>query len=173
MTEKLDNLEDLSAFKLTADEREKLFELQDECTVSWTNKDGWPVSMPHSFVRSEGKFWVHTASNRKRVQALRARPQSCITVSSLGTEMIGAMITTKTLATVHDGDRDLVRWLLPLFLKRVGMAADDEAFDQQMALLDTPARVVIEFDPVDFFTYNSEALSRAVASSGYDRWDRT
>jgi hypothetical protein len=87
--------------------------------------------------------------------------------------MIGAMITTKTLATVHDGDRDLVRWLLPLFLKRVGMAADDEAFDQQMALLDTPARVVIEFDPVDFFTYNSEALSRAVASSGYDRWDRT
>lgn len=35
------------------------------------------------------------------------------------------MVTTKTMAKVHDGDRDLVRWLLPLFLARVGMAADE------------------------------------------------
>lgn len=173
MDKKIDNLEDLSAYKLSEADRERLFELQDECTVSWTNKDGWPVTMPHSFVRSEGKFWVHTTTNRARVKALRARPQSCITVSSLGTEMVGAMITTKTLATVHDGDRELVKWLLPLFLKRVGMGADEEAMNQQLALLDTPGRVVIEFDPVDFFTYNSQALTEAVTADGHDRWDRT
>ncbi len=170
MAKRIDNLEDLSAFKLSEDDREKLFDLQHECTVSWTNKDGWPVSMPHSFVRSEGKFWVHTTTNRKRVQALRARPESCVVVSSLGTEMTGAMVTSKTMATVHDGDRDLVRWLLPLFLKRVGMGADEEATNQQLSLLDTPNRVVVEFDPVQVFTYNSQALRQAVASSGYDRW---
>ncbi|MEV2218311.1 hypothetical protein AB0E01_00345 [Nocardia vinacea] len=172
MEKRLDNLEDLSAFKLSDDDRERLFELQNECTVCWTNKDGWPVGMPHSFVWSDGKFWVHTTTNRKRVRALRARPQSCIVVSSLGTEMIGAMVTTKTMAKVHDGDRDLVRWLLPLFLARVGMAADEESLRQQTELLDTPGRVVIEFDPVDSFTYDSRALSQAVAASGYDRWDR-
>ncbi|WP_194829805.1 hypothetical protein [Nocardia sp. XZ_19_231] len=172
MGKKLDNLEDLSAFKLSDADRESLFEFQNECTVCWTNKEGWPVGMPHSFVWSGGKFWVHTTTNRKRVRALRARPQSCVVVSSLGTEMMGAMVTTKTLATVHDGDRDLVRWLLPLFLERVGMASDEEAFRQQMQLLDTPARVVIEFEPVDFFTYDSRALSESVASSGYNRWDR-
>lgn len=167
----MQNLEDLSPYKLSADEQEKLFELQDECTISWTNKAGWPVSMPHSFVRSDGKFWVHATTNRKRVQAFRARPQTCVTVSGLGTEMSGCMVTTKTSATVHDGDRDLVRWLLPLFLKRVGKATDEEALNQQLALLDSPGRVVIEFDPVESFTYNSQALRKAIAAQGYNRWD--
>lgn len=169
----MQNLEDLSAFKLTDDERAVLFESQNECTVCWTNKAGWPVGMPHSFVWSDGKFWVHTTTNRKRVSALRARPQSGIVVSSLGTEMVGAMVSTKTMATVHDGDRDLVRWLLPLFLRRVGMASDEESMRQQMELLDTPGRVVLEFDPIESFTYNSQALSKAVASSGFDHWDRS
>lgn len=174
MDEKIENLDDVSAFKLSEAEVEQLFEAQDECTVCWTNKAGWPVAMPHSFVRSDGKFWIHTSSIRPRVSALRARPESCIVVSSIGTETgSGAMVSTKTMATVHDGDRDLVRWLLPLFLKRVGMGADEEAMNQQLALLDTPARVVIEFDPVEHFTYNSHALSRAVESSGFDRWART
>ncbi|WP_148302153.1 hypothetical protein [Tomitella biformata] len=171
MEEKMQNLEDLSAFKYSEAERERLFELQDECTVSWTNKAGWPVSMPHSFVWSEGKFWVHTTTNRLRVRALRARPQSCIVVSALGTELNAGMVTAKTMATVHDGDRDLVRWLLPLFLKRVGKGADEEAMKQQMTLLDTPARVVLEFDPVDFFSYNSQALRKSISSNGYDKWD--
>lgn len=91
MEKRIDNLEDLSAFKLSDDDRERLFESQNECTVCWTNKDGWPVGMPHSFVWSDGKFWVHTTTNRKRVRALRARPQSCVVVSSLGTEIMGAM----------------------------------------------------------------------------------
>ena len=80
------------------------------------------------------------------------------------------MVTAKTMATVHHGDRDLVRWLLPLFFDRVGMASDEEARRQLMELFDTPARVVIEFDPVEFFTYSTYELGRAVVSSGFDRW---
>lgn len=170
MGDKIKNLDDVSAFTLSLEERERLFEIQNECTVCWTNRDGWPVAMPHSFVWDSGRFWVHTSTSRKRVQALRDRPESCVVVSSLGTDTNGAMVTAKTRATVHDGDRDRVQWLLPLFLQRVGMAADDEAFRQQMQLLDTPARVVIEFEPVDVFTYNSQKLREAVVASGFDNW---
>lgn len=170
MGDKIKNLDDVSAFTLSLEERERLFEIQNECTVCWTNRDGWPVAMPHSFVWDSGRFWVHTSTSRKRVQALRDRPESCVVVSSLGTDTNGAMVTAKTRATVHDGDRDRVQWLLPLFLQRVGMAADDEAFRQQMQLLDTPARVVIEFEPADVFTYNSHKLREAVVASGFDNW---
>jgi hypothetical protein len=170
--ERLLNLEDVSAFKLSDEDRERLFALKNECTVCWTNRDGWPVGMPHSFVWSDGKFWVNTTTKRKRVRALTDRPQSCIVVSSAGTEMSGAMVTAKTVATVHHGDRDLVRWLLPLFFDRVGMASDEEARRQLMELFDTPARVVIEFDPLEFFTYSSHELSQAVVASGFDRWNR-
>lgn len=172
MTQRVRNLEDVSAYKLSEADRERLFELTDECMVCWTNKSGWPVAMPHSFVWSDGKFWVHTTTKRQRVKALTARPQSCIAVSSKGTEMSGAMVTAKTMATVHHGDRDLVRWLLPLFFDRVNMGPDAESRAQLMGLFDTPARVVIEFTPVDMFTYSSSELGKAVVSSGFDTWTR-
>ena len=36
----------------------------------------------------------------------------------------------------------------------------------------TPARVVIEFNPVEFFTYSSAELDDAGLSNGFDRWGR-
>ena len=172
MTQPLRDLDDVSSYKLSERNRERLFELTNECVVCWTNSAGWPVGMPHSFVWSDGKFWVHTTTKRARVKALTARPDSCIVVTSKGTEMSGAMVTAKTRAAVHHGDRDLVRWLLPLFFDRTGLGPDPESRAQLMELFDTPARVVIEFDPVEFFTYSSAELDDAVLSSGFDGWER-
>jgi hypothetical protein len=56
MTQPIRDLDDVSAFKLSAAGRERLFELTNECIVCWANKSGWPVGMPHSFVWSGGKF---------------------------------------------------------------------------------------------------------------------
>lgn len=172
MTQPLRDLDDVSAFKLSEAGRERLFELTNECIVCWTNKSGWPVGMPHSFVWSGGKFWVHTTTKRPRVKALTARPESCVVVTSKGTEMPGAMVTAKTHATVHHGDRELVRWLLPLFFDRTGLGPDPQSRAQLMELFDTPARVVIEFTPVEFITYSSAELDDAVLSSGFDQWGR-
>jgi hypothetical protein len=172
MTQPLRDLDDVSSYKLSPQSRERLFALTNECVVCWTNSSGWPVGMPHSFVWSDGKFWVHTTTKRARVKALTARPDSCIVVTSKGTEMSGAMVTAKTRATVHHGNRDLVRWLLPLFFDRTGLGPDAESRAQLMELFDTPARVVIEFDPVEFFTYSSAELDDAVLSSGFDGWSR-
>jgi len=179
MTQPIRDLDDVSAFKLSEQGRERLFELTNECIVCWTNSRGQPLGMPHSFVWSDGKFWVHTTSKRARVKALTARPDSCIVVTSKGTGIPGAMVTAKTNAIVHHGDGDLVRWLLPLFFDRTGLgldpdtgAPDPAARAQLMTLFDTPARVVIEFDPVEFITYSSAELDDAMESSGIDAWSR-
>lgn len=176
MSQPIRNLEDLSAFKLDAAGRARLLEETNECIVTWTNKAGWPMGMPHSFVWAEGKFWVHTTTKRHRVKALTERPQSGIVISNKGTEMFAeagaAMISAKTLATVHHGDRERVQWLLPLFFDRVGMGPDPDSRAEQMALLDTPARVVISFDPVEEFSYDSGAVSRAALDSGFALWSK-
>jgi hypothetical protein len=140
MAQPLRDLDDVSAFRLSEQDRARLFELTSECIVCWTNSGGWPVGMPHSFVWSDGKFWVHTTSNRARVKALTARPESCVVVTSKGTEMRGAMVTAKTRATVQ--------------------------------LFDTPARVVIEFSPVEVFTYNAVEMDDAIRSSGFEQWGK-
>jgi hypothetical protein len=172
MTSQLHDVDDVSGFTLSDEERERLFQLTNECIVCWTNKAGWPIGMPHTFVWSGGKFWVHTTNRRVRVKALTARPESSVVVTSNGTAVSGAMVVAKTHATVHHGDRDLVHWLLPQFFDRVGMGPDPESRAQLMELFDTPARVVIEFTPVTFFTYSSTALSKAVTASGFDGWER-
>jgi hypothetical protein len=169
MADEIHDLEDVSMFKLTDAERDRLFELKTICTVCWTTKDGWPVGMPHNFVWHDQKFWVTTAARRKRVRALEARPQSCIVVDSTGTPSAGAMVAAKTLAKFHY-DRERLNWFLPLFLERSSLPPGEENRRQQMELMNTPGRIVIEFEPVEFFTYESTRLAQAVAASGYSGW---
>jgi hypothetical protein len=166
------NVNDISAFNVSDEERERLFQLTNECIVCWTNKDGRPLGMPHTFVWSGGHFWVQTTTNRPRVKALRARPETSILVTSLGTELSGTMVLAKTNATVHDGDRDLVQWILPLFFDRCGMGPDAESRAELMKLFDTPERVVLEFVPEDFITYSSGELAKAMESDGITAWSK-
>jgi hypothetical protein len=172
MTKPLRDLDDVSSFNLSEEGRERLYASTSECIVCWTNSSGEPVGMPHSFVWSEGKFWVHTTTNRPRVKALTTRPESCIVITSRGTDLPGSMVSAKTRATVHHGDRDLVRWLLPLFFDRTGLGPDPESRAQLMTLFDTPARVVIEFTPTRFISWTSEEMDDAIVSGGTDGWTR-
>lgn len=172
MTQQVRDLDDVSGYKVSDEDRERLFTLTSECIVMWTNRSGWPLGMPHTFVWHDGRFWVHTTTQRARVKALSARRDSSVVVTSKGTDMHGTMVLAKTHATVHHGDRELVRWLLPLFFDRVGMGPDRESRTQLMDLFDTPARVVIEFTPIEFITYSSSELDKAVVGSGFDGWER-
>lgn len=169
---KIQSLESVSSFKLSDAAREELFAAQHQCTVNWTTRDGFPMGMPHTFVWSEGRFWVHTTTRRPRVRALSDRPKSCIVVSALGTGLPAGMASAKTHATVHHGDRDLVRWILPRFWDRAGMTPQDETAEEQLwRLFDTPGRVVIEFDPIDILTWSAVETSAALHASGFDRWE--
>lgn len=158
------DLEDVSEYVLDEASRERLFALQNECIVCWSTQDGWPMGMPHNFVWAGRRFWVTTTSQRKRVTALRRHPESCVVVSGKGTEMgANRMVAAKTRAVVHD-DRATLEWFLPLFLRRrVTPPQDDDDFARQHALFDTLRRVVVEFDPVRFLSFDGAALHRALA----------
>jgi hypothetical protein len=157
---------DVGGVGVDPEKRAHLYDAQTECSVVWTNSQGWPVGVMHRFVWHDERFWVTCAPDRKRVPALRARPQSCVIVSSEGTWLGGDVTTTaKTLATVHDDD--VVRsWFYPRLAER--LRPDEAGRSEFLGRLDTPGRVVIELEPVDWITYDGVRLESALRGIDYD-----
>lgn len=157
---------DVSDVAISDEKRTRLYQAQTECVVNWTNSDGWPVGVLHRFVWDQDKFWVTCVGHRVRVAALRKRPQSSVVVSSEGTWLGGDVTTTaKTLANVHE-DPQTKEWFYPLLAERM-RAGDPEASAEFIRRLDTPTRVVIELDPVQWITYDGVVLETSLRGTDY------
>lgn len=157
---------DVSDVGISDEKRERLFAAQTECCVNWTNREGWPVGVLHRFVWHREKFWVTCVGHRVRVAALRARPQSSIVISSEGTWLGGDITTTaKTLATIHE-DAETKAWFYPQLADRL-RAGDPAGNAEFLRRLDTPTRVVIELDPVQWITYDGVRLETSLRGSEY------
>ena len=172
MTEEyVDSYEDVRSFRLSDDREHTLLDKQTECCFMWTAKNGDPVGVIMNYVVHDGRFWVTCTAERKRVAALRARPKSCVVVSSEGTWLGGDVTTTaKTIASVHD-DRTTKDWFFPALAtrQRRGMtpvAATER--DEFLRRLDTATRVVIELTPVAWITYDGNRLEAALRKEPYD-----
>lgn len=166
MNEKSDYT-DVSDVGVDDEKRADLYEAQTECSVLWSTLDGWPVGVLHRYVWHHERFWVTCMPNRKRVAALRARPQSSVIVSSEGTWLGGDVTTTvKTLATVHD-DPAVRAWFYPALARRVRNSEPEQA--EFLRRLDTEGRVVIELAPVAWITYDGVRLESSLRGVDYDR----
>ena len=147
---------DVSDVGIDDAKRERLYEAQTECSVVWTTRDGWPVGVMHRYVWHDGRFWITCTAERKRVPALRARPQSSVIVSSEGTWLGGDITTTaKTLATIHT-DAEVKAWFFPALAER--MRTDNAGKAEFVRRLDTPSRLVIELVQQAWITYDGTRL---------------
>jgi len=168
VTARKSDYQDVSDVGIDDDKRELLYAAQTECCVLWTTRDGWPVGVMHRFVWHDGRFWITCTSARKRVAALRARPQSAVVVSSEGTWLGGDITTTaKTLATIHD-DAATKEWFFAALADRQRRGDRDDEKAEFRRRLDTPTRVVIELEPVTWITYDGNRLEAAIRGVDYD-----
>jgi hypothetical protein len=171
-----DNSGDPSAYPVDPALRERLFERQTECSVVWVTRDGWPVGVVHRFVWRDDRFWVSCPGDRKRVRALRDRPQSCVIVSGEHVEpgWRDFSVTVKTLAIVHDTDvdRTVADWFYPAIADRL-TGGDPARSAMIVQRLDVPGRVVIELAPTDWITYDGAKLVAHVTGRWQpgDEWD--
>jgi hypothetical protein len=113
-----------------------------ECVFTWTTRDGDPVGVTVAYAYRDGRFWTNCAGRKKRVQALRARPQSAVIVSK-----DGHTATFKGRSVIHShgepGWDELAGWFYPA-LAGVDPAADDPFAQGLLRFLDAPHRVIIE-----------------------------
>jgi general stress protein 26 len=154
---------DFRAFRLTAAEREELLAAQDECTVTWTNEEGWPVGVVQTYVWHDGAFWVTSFRDKPRVARLQADPRAAVIVSSKGTP-VGSerMVSARASATVHD-DAASKDWFYPAFAARV--VDDETALPSFVKILGRQDRVIIELRPLSWTTFDGMLLRRGGRST--------
>jgi len=157
--------EDLTTMRLDDDALDVLLAGGGECVFNWTTKDGHPVGVVVAFVYHDGKFFTTCAERRKRVPALRARPQSGIVINSQG-----KTATYKGESVVHapgdEGFDELKEWFYTK-LSRVAEQPDDGYRQSFKKFLDSPHRVIIEtdarlvvaFDTAKFHAFTLEAMA--------------
>jgi hypothetical protein len=165
MTDQPVDYEDLTGMQLDQADLDALREPGGQCVFNWTNRDGYPVGVVVAFVWRHGRFWTTCAVRRKRVPALRARPQSGIVI-----ERDGRTASFKGDSTVHapgdPGFEELKAWFYPALS---GLeATPEDPYRQSFAkFLDSPHRVIIEtearlvvgFDTAKFRAFTAEAIA--------------
>ena len=157
--------EDLTGMQLDQGQLDDLLAGVGECVFNWTTRDGYPVGVVVAFVYSDGKFFTTCAERRKRVPALRARPQSAIVINNGG-----KTASYKGDSIVHapgdPGFDELKGWFYPT-LSQLDLDPND-AYRQSFAkFLDSPQRVIIEtdarlvvgFDTAKFATFTAKAMA--------------
>ncbi len=157
--------EDLTTMKLDDEALRVLVEPGGECIFNWTTTDGYPVGVVVAYVYRDGKFWTTCADRRKRVPALRKRPQSGIVINRNG-----KTASYKGDSIVHaNGDAgfdELKTWFYAT-LSGVAAAPEDTYRRAFAKFLDSPHRVIIEtdarlvvaFDTMKFAAFTNEAIA--------------
>lgn len=157
--------EDLTTMRLDDEALAELLAAGGECIFNWTTRDGFPVGVVVAFVYRDGKFWTTCAERRKRVPALRARPQSGIVINAAG-----RTASYKGNSIVHapgdPGFEELKGWFYPA-LSRLDDQPDDPYRKSFTKFLDSPHRVIIEtearlvvaFDTKKFAAFTAEAMA--------------
>ena len=157
--------EDLTTMRLDDEALAELLAAGGECIFNWTTRDGHPVGVVVAFVHHDGKFFTTCAERRKRVPALRARPQSGIVINNHG-----KTATFKGESIVHahgdPGFDELKQWFYTR-LSRVDEQPDDAYRQSFNKFLDSPHRVIIEtdarlvvaFDTAKFHRFTLEAMA--------------
>ena len=165
MTDEQVDYEDLTEMRLVGDELAPLLESPAECVFNWTNRDGYPVGVVVAYVWRDNKFWTTCAARRKRVPALRARPQSGVVVNRGG--RTASFRGDSIIHTPDDDDfADLKSWFYRA-LSRVDEHPDDPYRQSFLKFLDSPHRVIIEteanlvvgFDTAKFSSFTNDAIN--------------
>jgi len=163
VTDKLEDFEDVSIYTIDAARREALLARGQECAIVWSTQDAWPIGVMHLYLWHNDRFWVTCTQQRKRVPALRARPQSSVIVAFEGEQTI----TAKTLATVHESGNEHEDWFYPA-LADLALADQPSAVRAQgvegfVARLASENRVILEFEPVKWISFDGRRVKAHAA----------
>jgi len=161
--------EDLTTMRLDDDALDALLAGGGECVFNWTTRDGYPVGVVVAFLYRDGKFWTTCAERRKRVAALRARPQSAIVINQ-NRQTASYKGDSIVHAPGDDGFEELKSWFYP---ELSGLNADPgdeyrQAFakfldSEHRVIIETEARLVVGFDVAKFQAFTNEAIQAGMA----------
>jgi general stress protein 26 len=180
MTMPIKDYEDVTVYGLDVEREAELIEEQNECTFCWTTKDGSPMAVIMSYLRTDdGHFWMTASRQRARIPAIQRDPRVAIVITSPGTPMgPGKTVTYKGTAVVHtpeDADFDDVKgWFYTGLAERLMGRRGPERVVEFAHMLDSPRRVIVEITPTLRVGYDGDKMGAATTESrkaGALNWD--
>lgn len=158
MSDKPENYELVSIYRLDPEVQEELLSNARECVFNWCTRDQWPMGVIMSCFWRDGKMWLTAGAHRHRIAAVRRNPQVSVVITSTGTHLGGGKtVTIKGRCTVHE-DEETKSWFYPAFSDHLHPGNDTMArgFED---MLNSPLRVVLEVEPVKFITYDGVKMA--------------
>lgn len=138
-----DDLEDLRGLQLGRDSQAELLDAQTECTVIFTNEEGWASGVVMTYLQMDGCFWLTAVDGRAQVRGIERDPRISLVFSNAGTHLPGRrMLSLRGTAVVHR-DAQTKQRVLKAFAKR-HQQHEPEKF---LRLLDSPKRLVLQIFP--------------------------
>lgn len=160
----LADYEDVKGFTLDEGRLQELLTSQNECSFVWSTKDGWPVGVIMSFVWRDGRIWLTSSRQRKRISAVQRDDRVSVIVSGLGTAMgAGKTVTFKGHCRLVD-DADVKAWFYPALAAAIFPGAERRQ-ENFIRFLDSPGRVILEVTPVGVISHDIDKLSEAASAT--------
>ncbi len=160
----IDNYEDVRAFTLDQSRVEELLLAQNECVFVWSTRDHWPVGVVMSYVWRDGKVWLTSSSQRKRISAVRRDNRVCVVVSGMGSALgAGKTVTLKGRCRLVD-DQPTKDWFYPALAVAI-FPGNERQQKNFIRFLDSPGRVILEVTPTAAITHDIDKLSAAASAT--------
>jgi len=158
MSDKPDNYEMVSIYRLDPEVQEELLSNARECVFNWCTKDQWPMGVIMSCLWRDGRMWLTAGAHRHRISAVRRNPQVSVVITSTGTHLGGAKtVTIKGRCTVHE-EEETKSWFYPAFSSHLHSGNEKMAREFE-EMLNSPLRVVLEVEPVKFISYDGVKMA--------------
>lgn len=154
------NYEDVRGYPIDPDVETKILTSQNEATLAWTRRDGWPVGAIMSYVWRDGAFWLTASSQRPRVAAIRRDDRVSVVVSSVGTSLGPAKAITYKGRCVIREDRATKDWFYPALAAAI-LPGDERTQRAFVRMLDSPRRVILEVTPESSFSFDAMKMMEA------------
>lgn len=172
--EPLTDYEDLTKMRLDDAQVTELIGGGGECIFNWTTRDGFPVGVVVAYVYRDGTFWTTCADRRKRVPALRTRPQSGIVINRAG-----KTASFKGNSVVHSNiDADWVAVKTWFYSALSGTDRDPASLRNRnfekfldsphRVIIETPVQLVVGFDTAKFAAFTAEAIAAGLGVDADD-----
>ncbi|MEI6496836.1 MAG: hypothetical protein WCO88_09200 [Actinomycetota bacterium] len=157
--------EDLTEMRLTDAEVAELIGRGGECVFNWTTREGFPVGVVVAYVYRDGTFWTTCAERRKRVPALRTRPQSGIVINRGG--RTASFRGNSVVHTNADADwKDVKTWFYSALsgTDRDPDSVRNRNFEKFLdsphrVIIETPVQLVVGFDTAKFNAFTAKAVA--------------
>jgi general stress protein 26 len=161
--------EDFTKMALSSRQLEELVGESGQCVFNWSTRDGYPVGVVMTYVHRYGSFWLSCAADRKRVTALRARPQSALVVTK--DEKMATFKGNSVIHSRHDADWEQLKAWFYAALAGTERDPDNPAARSFEKFLDGPHQVIVETAPTlvvsfDFRRFAATTQAAIAASLG-------